>query len=83
MSLNVVVKSLLSAILVFGISDQAAAKLVLDLDLAPGDQGKREETVKPGQRVKVELVALEGALGNHRRRGPDQVQPGKGQIQTL
>jgi len=55
--------ALLAAALLLGLSAPALAQLTLDLDLSPGDQGKRETQVKPGEMVTLELVALKGAMG--------------------
>ena len=56
-------KMALLAVLVFGLSAVAAAQMALDLDLAPGDQNKRETQVKPGDMITAELVAVKGASG--------------------
>ena len=58
-----ITKVLLSAAVVFGLSVSAAAQMALDLDLTPGDQGKRAGEAKPGDMVTVELVASKGANG--------------------
>jgi len=49
--------------LAFGLCTGAAAQIALDLDLAPGDQGKRETMVKPGDMLTIELAAVKGAKG--------------------
>jgi len=52
---------LLAAALVFAMAATAAAQIVLDLNPAPGDQGVREEKVKPGDMKTIEVAATKGA----------------------
>ncbi len=54
---------LLVAALILGLTVPTAAQMVLDLDMAPGDQGKRDGEAKPGDMVTVELIAVKGATG--------------------
>ena len=61
---QLLLKGLLSAALVLGLSSFAFAQMALDLDTKrPGDDGVREGVFKPGDTVTIELVALKGAKG--------------------
>ena len=53
---------LLLAALALGFTTSTSAQMVLDLDIASGDQGVREAKVKPGDMKQIELVALQGAM---------------------
>ena len=54
---------LFASVFAFTFAGSAGAELVLDLDTSPGDQGVREQQVKPGEMVTIELVALNDAMG--------------------
>lgn len=57
------IRHFIACLAAVGISTAASGQMTIDLDPAPGDQGKREAEIKPGQTFAVELIALGGAKG--------------------
>ena len=54
---------ILGLIVATAISTAAAGQITLDLNAAPGDQGERDRSIKPGETFSVELIAIGGATG--------------------
>ena len=56
---HICTKALLVAVVSIGLAATAGAQMALDLDMSPGDQGKREMMVKPGDEIKIQLTTTD------------------------